>query len=822
MIYLYIQLRYQRQLNRICPDVPVSFFSALADSVRRNGGITTRLSGGNLYQFDSSSVGFAFSASRVISDLYALLQDNRERIREYFTIVDFLKTRISPETFQECLSRFDTVVIPDEGILITDAALECLSPYVDADGLEGTGLSVFSGLRKGPEAVTDAASGTTPSDAVTDAHSDAPPSAPASRRGRPVLSLYPERGGDIVTMTRNLVASVPESLTEADGDLLPDGNSYALDMHALCRFSDNQPEWRVKAALDYLVSRLQSYERAAGGKFAVEAVGGGIGSDLLTALSGLLGSRFDPSVRREAVFAAADVKRLPEDLAELAYLVYRGLEFVFIEELPALFSYLDKQRDFLVSLGTWMARLGLLSDPGDFRSVNEALRASLYRKVGDGAARLDAKIAGFLWDKFGRGELVADFSLYEALASLGFETTDSFLVSCVYRSDNPLGALGAHSEAFRDARIPGAINDLERAISKYREGQYEETSRLSKDVLHVFQKERVLSGELRALELISMLSLARKKGDDAVVYLEYALENAERMKDPLTLLDARFDMAMVHFGNGNLHFAQCALDAAGQTAERCFAKDREVLILFMKGRVFFELGDYRNAELVFQTASSLASSHRLPEQVALCRTWYARTLSHQSRFHASDQIFRDSLDRVPEAYAFLIESSVLSGRPITGQDFPEDISDLLPAYGFWPDYCRSWASGFYFAEDLATGANDSRVAARMYRAFLAFYRARFEASAAEDSAIADIASVAHEAFDAADPYAALYYHLCFEIGSRMPGTIQADVAVYLSRGFKYLQKRANEIGDNGLRERFMQNPVWNNRIYRAARDNMLI
>lgn len=821
MIYLYLQLRYHRQLNRICPDVTVSFLSALADSVRKNGGVTTRLSGGNLYQFDSSSVGYAFSASRVLADLDALLNENRERIREYFTLVDFLKNTISPETFQECLSRFDTVVTPDEGILLTDSALECLSPYLTAKALPETGLSVFSGLRASAAGEAGAGEANVEEGAAAHAGGQAGAKSGLSAKSS-VLSLYANRGGNIVTLMRNLVASVSETLTEVDEEVLPDGNAYALDMHALCRFTTAQPEWRVKAALDYLVSRLQSFERAAGKKFRIETVGGDLGEDLASSLSDVLGSRFDSSSRGEQTFAQADVKRLPQDLAELAYLVYRGLDFLFLEELPAFFLYLDKQLDFLVSLGSWMARLGLLSDSADFRSINESLRASLYRKVGDEAARLDAKIAGFLWDKLDRGELLADFSLYESLTSLGFQVTDSFLVSCIYHSDEPLAALGSHSSAFRDSRIPGVINDLERAIAKYRDGQYEETSRLSKDVLHSFQKERVLPGELRALELISMLSLARKKGDDAVVYLEYAIENAERMRDPLTLLAVRFDMAMVHFGNGNFHFAQCALDSAGQTAERCFAKDREVLILFMKGRVSFELGDYRNAELVFQTASSLASSHRLPEQVALCRTWYARTLSHQSRFHASDQIFRDCMDRVPEAYTFLLESSVLSGRPITGQEFPEDISVLLPAYGFWPDYYRVWASGFFFAEDLATGAADSRIAARMHRAFLALYRARFEAGSPTDAGVASLAAIAHEAFDVSDPYAALYYHFCFEIGSRMPGTIQADVAVFLSRGFKYLQKRANEIGDNSLRERFMQNPVWNNRIYRAARENMLI
>jgi hypothetical protein len=37
-----------------------------------------------------------------------------------------------------------------------------------------------------------------------------------------------------------------------------------------------------------------------------------------------------------------------------------------------------------------------------------------------------------------------------------------------------------------------------------------------------------------------------------------------------------------------------------------------------------------------------------------------------------------------------------------------------------------------------------------------------------------------------------------------------------------MQKRANEIEDNSLREQFMQNPTWNSRLYRVARDNMFI
>ena len=61
-------------------------------------------------------------------------------------------------------------------------------------------------------------------------------------------------------------------------------------------------------------------------------------------------------------------------------------------------------------------------------------------------------------------------------------------------------------------------------VHLYEKGQLDEAARSAKEVLHVFQKEKILTGEYRALTLIALLSLARNSGDDAVVYLEYALE----------------------------------------------------------------------------------------------------------------------------------------------------------------------------------------------------------------------------------------------------------------------------------------------------------
>ncbi|HOS35651.1 MAG TPA: hypothetical protein PLU76_09050, partial [Treponemataceae bacterium] len=62
MLYLYVELRYHRQLNKICPDIPVRFFSAVGDAVRNNGGNAARIGHAMVYTFDRKSAGFAFSA----------------------------------------------------------------------------------------------------------------------------------------------------------------------------------------------------------------------------------------------------------------------------------------------------------------------------------------------------------------------------------------------------------------------------------------------------------------------------------------------------------------------------------------------------------------------------------------------------------------------------------------------------------------------------------------------------------------------------------------------------------------------------------------
>jgi hypothetical protein len=243
----------------------------------------------------------------------------------------------------------------------------------------------------------------------------------------------------------------------------------------------------------------------------------------------------------------------------------------------------------------------------------------------------------------------------------------------------------------------------------------------------------------------------------------------------------------------------------------------------MKGRIALELGDYRNAELYFQTAASLASFHHIPESVSLCRVWYARSIILQGRFATGEEILLACAQSIPDAYVFLLEACFLSGRKMEDTDIPRSIASAFSSADRWSSGKFTWKSGFAMAEDRCPGSTpDSLVVSRMFDVFLLCCRSRFCERDELADIVASLAAHAKTACEQEDPYGGIYFFFAHELTMHLDEIPSADATALLSRAFKYMQKRANEIGDNNMREQYMQTPVWNSRLYRAARDNMLI
>ncbi len=807
MLFIYIELRYLKQLQRIAPSVPASFFSEIADSVLRNGGEYQALSSGSFCFFDEHLVGSTFAAARVLDSIRTALEKNRKRIREYFVLTDIAADKIRIEALQQELRRFEQLVLPDEGLLITSVAGRLLAPYITVVPDNDTGLLLYSGQKI----------------ALHDS-SDAGSAAPANHEN---VMLYPDPFGSTLHALRNCVGLYNQETLAAlqDGEenqRLFHENRQALEMFGKSRFSAVRPAWQLRAIGEYYRQFFTALNQKVLCGKTLLIIGTKASSEPLAAAVQEIVPKLKIEIIEPQAKVPADIVTIPTDLRDLAYLAFLGIRFLFIDEMPAFFKYLGKQSDFMEALADWLYSYGLLYDKHDFRSFNFPAMFKLEASMTERSAELRLKMADYLRSLSVAGVLEAGFEIYDILVDLGCQCPDSFLLACIYRSSDPMAALAEHAGQFSNRQLYESARLLETAREKYESGLFSESAQSVKRVLHVFQQEKSQAGEFRALSLLGMLTLAQNSDDDAIVYLEYALENAEAMKDTLAILATRLDMATVWFIQGNYHFALCALERLQTVVSGCYAKDREVLIVFLKGRIRFELGDYRGAETLFESAAAIAANHEITNAIPLCRVWYARSLLHQNRFASAENILVEHIQKIPDAHLFLLESRMLSGREGVSLPANEDLITAYAAVPRWNPDNPGWESGFALAEDRCYGtSSDKRLAVRMLQVFSIYGDYRIGRETSRTLVLGQLDSLARAAMSARDPYAALYYYLCYEV-CREQSAVSADTTTYLSRAFKYLQKRSHVIDNNSIREQYMQQQLWNGKLFRAARDNMLI
>lgn len=789
MLFIFVQLRYHRQLSIISPETVTTFFRSISESVAKNGGNETTVSGGMVFRFSSGSVGYVFAASRVISLIAEELARNRTRIREYLVLVDSTERDEGGDFIAAHMEQYQRIPFPDAGILIAPTALTLLASYIRHESLHATPFERYTGTRL----------------------AEVPEYGGLEMEQRDTFSLYPEGGIDVFSSIIDLLDRM--KIVPAAGL-----DAAAISLYKAYRYEYRKPDYIASAGETWLSSVLSSLPSSAL-PFTIRSASGG--EDILSWLR----DRF-PAIPvivngPSPSFLPVDLQAIPEDLADLAYLVFRCSRYVYGSELPRFFASLGRDVEFLAELGRWMQSFGLLSDPTDFRSLNFSAFARLRDLLGARCAGLDSLIADFIWDAFENGELQPAFSLLDVLTELGFAIPDRFLVACLYHGENPAEGIERVSGLFTDPGLRETVINLERARTLFAEGNADETLPLAREVLHRFQKSGIPAGEFHALRLISDLSRIRSKGSDAVTYLEYALENAERIHDATFILNTRFEIAILHFANGDLSTAKSALARLERMIAANLAKETELASVFMNGRISFELGDYAGASALFQRAGTFAGSNGFPEAISLCKVWYARSVVHQHRYLQGMEMLSSCVDNVPEAWAFLIEASMLAGKPLPGKEFPESISSRYsPAKRTGP---FDWSSGFSFAEDnLRPNTQRGTTPSRMFDAMLKYYRAVFgEASAFSDD-MSGIAEIARRASESDDPSAQVYFYLCFLLGSAKNDAARPETLSFLSRAFKYLQLRAAAISDVSQREQYLQNPSWNNRLYRAARENKLI
>lgn len=73
-----------------------------------------------------------------------------------------------------------------------------------------------------------------------------------------------------------------------------------------------------------------------------------------------------------------------------------------------------------------------------------------------------------------------------------------------------------------------------------------------------------------------------------------------------------------------------------------------------------------------------------------------------------------------------------------------------------------------------------------------------------------------------DPFSSLYLYLCYDIYSSIYGESSTQTIAYLSKAFKAMQKTVLTIGENDIRDKYMQKNLWNAKLFKAAQDHKFI
>jgi tetratricopeptide (TPR) repeat protein len=249
---------------------------------------------------------------------------------------------------------------------------------------------------------------------------------------------------------------------------------------------------------------------------------------------------------------------------------------------------------------------------------------------------------------------------------------------------------------------------------------------------------------------------------------------------------------------------------------------------FLRGRVYFEIGRYREALDIFESISIFDSTSEMARTV---RAWIFRTKNFLGRFSSPEE--SSALTGV-DAMVFQMEAAYFAmdykRTAALAEDFLSALDkkpELQTEDAFLFTEQPDWRSGFSQCEYLFR--SERFPGAKLAGIYLAMARCALRPALEVRAEILN--SMKHfirdELLPDTDPNDSVYFHAWYCMlldsqNSRDTLTSQADLHTVISMAFKRLQRRAGRIDDNETRWAFLNLPRRNNVLYMAARENKLI
>ncbi|MDR3167893.1 MAG: tetratricopeptide repeat protein, partial [Treponema sp.] len=125
--------------------------------------------------------------------------------------------------------------------------------------------------------------------------------------------------------------------------------------------------------------------------------------------------------------------------------------------------------------------------------------------------------------------------------------------------------------------------------------------------------------------LFSLVNLLKRQIGETIEYISFSVENAEKAEQFDELAIAAYYAAGIHFLFGNISKAQRLARQAEEAASSCGQGDWADRALFLRGKLYFEIGRYQDALDVFRLLERYPSGIPSKEKEQVLLAWIFRT-----------------------------------------------------------------------------------------------------------------------------------------------------------------------------------------------------
>jgi tetratricopeptide (TPR) repeat protein len=479
--------------------------------------------------------------------------------------------------------------------------------------------------------------------------------------------------------------------------------------------------------------------------------------------------------------------------------------------------------------------------------------------LGERCAYIRSLVKNTLLSRLAAGKIAACYQLLEALHELGGGISDELALEAL-RSDIINGTYSAIEEAIAnnsfskvvgEERAPALyycyktlgcllfsnadeIREIFRTLlpenssvniyksqiltieASYKMGLHDTASALSaiKESMVISQNSGKRPKIAQVYRIFSLINLSKRELSDALDYLSFAIDDAEKSKDQEELTVSAYYAANAHFIYGNISKAERLIKQAEQTARLAGRIEWALRAQFVLGRFYFEMGKYQTALSIFKPMLENAAGDASNAFMATLDAWVFRT----------ELYLYECLPEKPPALnadgrLFELEASYLIGDYKKTAELAEDFLQNLPEENFLFLEQPDWESGFSQCELLEFTPNEFW--SRMCTVWRSLAMCRLK-GVPNDEAIFSMSKIMRdERFNDFDPNAPFYFFANYRVLNESSSS-EVDRNTAISMAFKRLQRRAGRIDDITTRRTFLANQYWNKILFNTAKDYKLI